>query len=90
MAYLYTVNVVFPAGTSEAARESMASALVFANEAGADGVVVRQAAGIAFDHAYTVVMYVAAGVLAVGALITGILLRRYGPGSQSSAYPTQH
>ena len=49
-----------------------------------------QAAGIAFDHAYTVVMYVAAGVLAVGALITGILLRRYGPGSQSSAYPTQH
>lgn len=90
LAYLYTVNVVFPAGTSEAARDSMASALVFANEAGADGVVVRQAAGIAFDHAYTVVMYVAAGVLAVGALITGILLRRYGPGSQSSAYPTQH
>lgn len=45
---------------------------------------------LSFDHAYTVVMYVAAGVLAVGALITGILLRRYGPGSQSSAYPTQH
>ncbi|MDG9415072.1 MFS transporter, partial [Streptococcus pneumoniae] len=29
LAYLYTVNVVFPAGTSEAARDSMASALVF-------------------------------------------------------------
>ena len=46
--------------------------------------------GSLLAYLYTVVMYVAAGVLAVGALITGILLRRYGPGSQSSAYPTQH
>ena len=47
---------------------------------------VIDAASQAFDRGYLTVMYVVAAVLTVGAVITAVLLRNYGPGSQSSIY----
>lgn len=89
MAYLYTVNVILPDGTPVLARDSMAAAIDIAGGSSA-GEALRLAASTALDNAYTIVMYVAAGVLAVGSLVTAILLRNYGPGSESSAYQTGH
>lgn len=90
LAYLYTVGIVLPAGAPEVARDGISAALLIAAEAGSEGEALRSAASAAFDAAYTVVLYVAAAVLALGAVVTGVLLRAYGPGSESSAYPTQH
>ena len=70
-----------------AARDSLPNALSIADEMGADGIALKQAASTAFDRAFLMVMYVVAGVIALGALFTGVLLRSYGPGSQSSHYP---
>lgn len=85
---IYTLSVVLPAGAPEAARDSVSAALTFAAQAGADGPPVKEAAARAFDQGYLTVMYVIAAVLALGALVTGVLLRRYGPGSESSIYPS--
>lgn len=90
LAYLYTVNVILPDGTPALARDSMAAALDVANAAAAQGAELRASASAAFDAAYTTVLYVASGVLAVGSLVTAFLLRSYGPGSQSSSYETGH
>lgn len=87
LAYLYTINVVLPEDASALARDSMAAAIEIA---GAEGESLRAAANMAFDSAYTTVMYVAAGVLALGSLVTALLLRAYGPGSESSSYQTGH
>lgn len=90
LAYLYTVNVILPDGIPALARNSMADAMEVANSAAADGQSLRAAASLAFDSAYKTVMYVAAAVLAFGSLVTGVLLRNYGPGSASSSFETAH
>lgn len=46
----------------------------------ASGALV-EAASRAFDHSYLMVMYVIAGALGLGAVLTTVLLRRHGPGS---------
>ncbi|MBP2147591.1 MFS transporter [Xanthobacter flavus] len=83
---IYTASVMLPAGAPEAMRDSMGGALALAAQAGADGQAIIDAASQAFDRGYLTVMYVVAAVLAVGAVITAVLLRNYGPGSQSSIY----
>lgn len=83
---IYTASVMLPAGAPEAMRDSMGGALALAAQAGADGQAIIDAASQAFDRGYLSVMYVVAAVLAVGAVITAVLLRNYGPGSQSSIY----
>ena len=83
---IYTFSIVMPVGAPEAVRESMGGALALAAEAGPDGQAIIDAASQAFDSGYLTVMYVVAVVLAVGALVTAVLLRNYGPGSQSSIY----
>ncbi|MBZ9678586.1 MFS transporter [Mesorhizobium sp. ES1-1] len=83
---IYTFSIVMPVGAPEAVRESMGGALALAAEAGPDGQAIIDAASQAFDRGYLTVMYVVAVVLAVGALVTAVLLRNYGPGSQSSIY----
>ena len=90
LAYLYTVNVILPEGSPTIARDSMAAAMEAANALAAGGDSLRSAASTAFDGAYTTVLYTAAAVLAAGSLVTAVLLRDYGPGSESSAYQTGH
>ena len=90
LAYLYTIGVQLPENAPALARESMAAAVDFAKDDPSGGASLRAAANTAFDSAYTTVLYVAAGVLAAGAMVTATLLRKYGPGSESSSYSTGH
>ena len=79
---IYGARVVLPDGAPDAAGNSIAEA-----QAAAQGdAEILQAAATAFDSAYLVVMLVVAVVLAVGAVITGVLLRRYLPGTQSQLH----
>lgn len=85
---IYSATVILPAGTPAIARESMTAALEAASHAELTGQSIIDAASIAFDQGYVTVMYVVAAVLALGAIVTGVMLRRYGMGSASSSYPT--
>ncbi|WP_318035258.1 hypothetical protein [Rhizobium ruizarguesonis] len=87
MAAVYSLSLVPPEGIPAAAGSSFSEALAIAETLGSEGATLKDVASRAFDHAFLTVMYVVAGVIAFGALFTGVLLRPYGPGSQSSLYP---
>ena len=74
------------AGASESPRISSPPKASRAERAAERRQAIIDAASQAFDSGYLTVMYVVAVVLAVGALVTAVLLRNYGPGSQSSIY----
>ncbi|MEQ4197772.1 MFS transporter [Streptomyces sp. YIM 103828] len=80
---VYSATVRLPPGTPEEARDSLDAALALAGE-GTEGDALVAAASEAFDGAYGAVVLVVAGVLAVGTVATGVLLRRHGPGSALS------
>ncbi|WP_143669385.1 MFS transporter, partial [Streptomyces sp. wa1063] len=86
---VYSATIELPTGVSERARDSLDSALALAGEGAETNSALVTAASEAFDGAYLAVMIVVAAVLAVGALATGALLRRHGPGSALSA-PVHH
>ncbi|MFB7047585.1 MFS transporter [Streptomyces microflavus] len=77
---VYTATIDLPAGAPDSARDSLDSAL--ARAAAHPGLL--DAASTAFDGAYSTVMVVVTAVIAVGAIMTGVLLRRHGPGSALS------
>jgi DHA2 family multidrug resistance protein-like MFS transporter len=79
---VYTMTIRLPEGAPVEAGRSMTDALT----APGSGPEVLDAAFRAFGNSYSTVMAVCAGVLAVGAIVTTVLLRTYGPGSASSAY----
>ncbi|MFD7970363.1 MFS transporter [Streptomyces clavifer] len=83
---VYTATIDLPAGVPDSARDSLDSALALAGETNPSLIT---AASDAFDGAYFTVMLVVTAVIAVGAIITGLLLRHHGPGSALSA-PTHH
>jgi DHA2 family multidrug resistance protein-like MFS transporter len=68
----------------------MITALGIAAQNPTGGAALAEAASTAFDGAYATVLYVVVAALAAGAVVTGLLLRRYGPGSASSAYSGWH
>ncbi|MFE5681577.1 MFS transporter, partial [Streptomyces erythrochromogenes] len=78
---VYSATIDLPAGVPDQARDSLDSALALAGENNASLVT---AASDAFDNAYSTVVIVIAAVMAVGTILTGLLLRRYGPGSALS------
>ena len=84
---VYTLGVVLPANAPEAARASFAGALAAVDAGGPAVTGLKTAAMAAFDRAYLVVLYVVAGMLGLASVVTGVLLRRYGPGSQSTLFP---
>ncbi|MET7509161.1 MFS transporter [Streptomyces albidoflavus] len=86
---VYSATVRLPPGTPEEARDSLDAALALAGQGAGDGGALVAAASEAFDGAYGAVMLVVAGVLAVGTVATGVLLRRHGPGSALSG-PAPH
>lgn len=79
---IYTATISLPAGAPDSARDSLDAALGRAGDGNSSLIV---AASEAFDSAYFVVMIVVTAVMAVGATVTGFLLRRHGPGSTLSA-----
>lgn len=90
LAAIYTTTIVLPEGSFDAARDSMAAAALLAAHTPTDGVLIFSAAAEAFDRGVYAVMTVIAVVLILAALITGTLLRNYGPGSVSSLYSEHH
>lgn len=83
---VYTMTIRLPDDAPAAAGRSMSDALT----APGAGPEVLDAAFRAFGYSYSTVMVVCAGVLALGAMVTTVLLRNYGPGSASSAYGSGH
>lgn len=83
---VYAMTVRLPDGAPAEAGRSLTGALT-APDAGPE---VLEAAFRAFGNSYSTVMVVCTGVLAVGAVVTTVLLRAYGPGSESSAYGSGH
>lgn len=82
LTFVYSATVQLPAHAPDRAGQSLADALaVVGNDAG-----LLSAAYSAFDTAYLVVMVAVTLVLAVGAAVTGGMLRRHGPGSSSQHY----
>ncbi|MGW6459440.1 MFS transporter [Streptomyces sp. NPDC055078] len=79
---VYTATLDLPAGVPDSARDSLDAALALAGD---DNPSLITAASSAFDSAYFSVMIVVAAAMAVGAILTGLLLRRHGPGSTLSA-----
>ncbi|MDJ0107352.1 MFS transporter, partial [Rhodococcus erythropolis] len=79
---IYTATISLPAGAPDSARDSLDAALGLAGDGNSSLIA---AASEAFDSAYFVVMIVVTAVMAVGATVTGFLLRRHGPGSTLSA-----
>ncbi len=76
---VYTATISLPAGAPDQAKDSLVGALAIAQ---GDPALVS-AANAAYDTAYVWVLVVVAVILAAGAIATGWLLRRYGPGSES-------
>ena len=82
LSLVYTATVVLPPGAPDGARDSLGDAL----SAAAGDQALIAAASHAFDNAYLVVLIVIAVVLIAGTIVTGLLLRRYGPGSESQRH----
>ncbi|PPG37458.1 MFS transporter [Pseudoclavibacter sp. RFBA6] len=82
LSLIFSATVVLPAGAPDAAREGITDALQVAN---GDTAIIA-AASAALDSAYLVVMIIVAVVLAIGAAVTGVLLRTYLPGTQSQLH----
>ncbi|MFE6480256.1 MFS transporter [Streptomyces rochei] len=74
---VYSTTIDLPAGVPSRARDSLDAALALSK----DNPSLISAASDAFDSAYFVVMAVVTAVMALGAIATGLLLRRHGPGS---------
>lgn len=82
VAALYSAWLDIPAGIGEVARAGVSQALALADARGRSDLA--HAAASAYDAAYISVLYVIAAALSIGAVVTGVLLRRYGPGSATS------
>ncbi|MCL7379761.1 MFS transporter [Streptomyces sp. 35G-GA-8] len=85
---VYSATINLPAGVPDRARDSLDAALALA---GKNTPSLVTAASDAFDSAYFAVMVVVTAVMAIGAIATGLLLRRHGPGSAltTSAHAAQ-
>jgi MFS transporter, DHA2 family, multidrug resistance protein len=79
---VYASSIRLPEGAPAQAREGIEQAFSAADP-GASGEALRAAASMAYDDGYTIVLLVAAAVLAVGAVATGWLLRHHGPGTSA-------
>ncbi|MBU2662086.1 MFS transporter [Actinoplanes bogorensis] len=78
--FVYATSVNLPAGSPDAARESLPDA----HAAGAGNPAIIEAANAAYDTGYLVTAAVIVLVLAAGAAVTGRLLRHHGPGTVSA------
>ncbi|KLD71185.1 MFS transporter [Xanthomonas pisi] len=82
VAALYGASLELPAGIGDSARTDVAAAMALAHAH--ERHDLAQAAATAYDAAYINVLYVIAAVMMIGGIVTGVLLRRYRPGSTTS------
>lgn len=86
MTFVYAATVHLPAGAPEQAGDSLPDALT---AAGGDTALL-EAARASFDTGYVTAMAAAAILLALGAAVTGRLLRHHGPGTVSQLHAADH
>lgn len=86
LTFVYQATVKLPAGTPDAAHESLSDALA---QAGGDQDLIA-AANAAFDTSYLVTMIVLGFMLVLGALVTSRMLRAYGRGTEAMEYAENH
>jgi len=86
LTFVYAAVVKLPNGAPDAARESLTDAI-----GAADGnQQIITAANSAFDASYLVTMIVLGAMLIVGAVVTSVLLRHYGRGTEAMQYAENH
>lgn len=78
---VFSSTVRLPAGVDSSASDSIDAALAAAQDNPDMRDALVQTARAAYDNGYTVVMIIVAVALALGVIVTGILLRHHGPGS---------
>lgn len=83
---LYSMGISLPPGTPEAARDGITQALEIARASEPVNTALVDAASSAFDRSYLIVLWVIAGVQAIGALLTAWLLRHHGPGTATATH----
>ncbi|CEH47429.1 hypothetical protein Xdur_012065 [Xanthomonas citri pv. durantae] len=86
LAAWYSAGMILPPGAPDAAREGIGQAMELAHAHAQVDTALVDAASTAFDRAYLAVLWMVAAALALGALMTGWLLRRHGPGSSAAAH----
>lgn len=79
---VFSSSIRLPTGVDAGARDSIDRALAVAGDSPDVRDALLEAVATAYDGGYTVVMIVVAVALAVAAVVTGVLLRRHGPGSE--------
>jgi DHA2 family multidrug resistance protein-like MFS transporter len=79
---VYTASVVLPDGTPAIAQDSLSKAIETAN----GNTEIIHAAASAYDYAYLVTLTVTTVILVMGAIITGFILKKYGPGTKSQLH----
>lgn len=80
--FVYSATVRLPEGAPPDARDSLSDALAVAS----GDPAVLEPAFAAYDTAFLIVLASIAAVLAVASVVTGVLLRAYGPGSASQEH----
>jgi DHA2 family multidrug resistance protein-like MFS transporter len=83
---LYSMGVSLPPDVPDAARAGIAQALEIAQASEPVNTALVESASSAFDRGYLVVLWVIAGVQALGALVTAWLLRHHGPGTATATH----
>lgn len=82
MSFVYSATVRLPAGTPQQAQASLPEAMQIAD----GNQLIIGAARTAFNNGFLAALIALSALLAIGAIVTGWLLRHYGPGSQSQLF----
>lgn len=83
---VFSSALSLPGGVDAAAGEGIVESIEIAEGMGAAGAELLASAAAAYDVGFLVVMIVVAAVAAAAAIACGVLLRRYGPGTESGSH----
>jgi len=83
---VFSSAVTLPDGVDPVAAEGISEARAIAEGMGDGGAELLASASAAYDLGFLVVMIVIAAVAAAATIATGILLRRYAPGTESGSH----
>lgn len=83
---IFSASIVLPAGVGAGASESLAAAMTAAAQLGPAGSALASAAATAYDLGFLVVTLIVAALALAATIVTGILLRRFTPGTDSGLH----
>lgn len=86
VAAVYSSSITLPDGIPAEAAEGISEARAVAEQLPIGATELLTAASSAYDVGFVVVMLIVAGVSAVAAVVTGVLLRKFTPGTDSGSH----